>query len=227
MNLITRLRECTSIQEALPILSRLNAGPAVRKLVETAIILSNSDDPQQKDHAYGFMNTAIQELNRNGGSEQSSDSVEPYTNPAKTSQNGHNSMVDMQGTQNQMNGGQMMKQIQYTVNKAMEDYFKKEVLPLQELILHQRRIIKNISAKITEAKRNRNSLDLAIKETKSLPISTQASIQMDKQRIPVGSELHTENGRLIDVRPHKEPSLEQIRHEIMNEDKRLQHSPYA
>ncbi len=56
------LQECSTIGQADPILTRLNAGPAVKKLVETAIILSNSQDPQQRSHAYSFMESAIKEL---------------------------------------------------------------------------------------------------------------------------------------------------------------------
>ena len=48
--------------QADPILSKLGAGPAVKKLVETALILSNSQDPQQRNHAYSFMESAIKEL---------------------------------------------------------------------------------------------------------------------------------------------------------------------
>ncbi len=48
--------------QADPILTKLNAGPAVKKLVETALALSNSPDPQQRNHAYSFMESAIREL---------------------------------------------------------------------------------------------------------------------------------------------------------------------
>ena len=48
--------------QADPILTRLGAGPAVKKLVETALVLSNSPDPQQRNHAYSFMESAIKEL---------------------------------------------------------------------------------------------------------------------------------------------------------------------
>ncbi len=48
--------------QADPILTRLGAGPAVKKLVETALVLSNSPDPQQRNHAYAFMESAIREL---------------------------------------------------------------------------------------------------------------------------------------------------------------------
>ena len=48
--------------QADPILTKLNAGPAVKKLVETALALSSSQDPQQRNHAYSFMESAIKEL---------------------------------------------------------------------------------------------------------------------------------------------------------------------
>ena len=62
MKLIKQLQECSTIGQADPILTRLGAGPAVKKLVETALILSNSQDPQQRNHAYAFMESAIKEL---------------------------------------------------------------------------------------------------------------------------------------------------------------------
>ncbi len=62
MTLIKKLQECATIGQADPILTKLNAGPAVKKLVETAIILSNSPDQQQRNHAYSFMESAIREL---------------------------------------------------------------------------------------------------------------------------------------------------------------------
>lgn len=62
MKLIKKLQECSTIGQADPILTKLGAGPAVKKLVETAIILNNSQDPQQRSHAYSFMESAIREL---------------------------------------------------------------------------------------------------------------------------------------------------------------------
>jgi len=62
LKLIKRLQECATIGQADPILTKLGAGPAVKKLVETAIILNNSQDPQQRSHAYSFMESAIKEL---------------------------------------------------------------------------------------------------------------------------------------------------------------------
>jgi len=65
MSLIKKLQECSTIGQADPILTRLGAGPAVKKLVETAIILSSSQDPQQRSHAFSFMESAIKELEDN------------------------------------------------------------------------------------------------------------------------------------------------------------------
>ena len=62
MKLIKKLQECATMGQADPILTKLNAGPAVKKLVETALVLSNSQDPQQRNHAYSFMESAIKEL---------------------------------------------------------------------------------------------------------------------------------------------------------------------
>ncbi len=59
---IHKLRECTSIAEADTILSKARAGPAVRKLVETGILLKNNPDRAQRDYGSSFINSAIQEL---------------------------------------------------------------------------------------------------------------------------------------------------------------------
>ena len=48
--------------QADPILTKLNAGPAVKKLVEIAIGLASSKDPQQRNHAFNIMESAIKEL---------------------------------------------------------------------------------------------------------------------------------------------------------------------
>jgi len=48
--------------QADPILTRLGATPSVKKCVETAIGLSNSTDPQKRNLAYSFMESAIKEL---------------------------------------------------------------------------------------------------------------------------------------------------------------------
>lgn len=59
---IQKLRECTSIAEADSILSSVRAGPAIRKLVETGVMLKNHPDAQQRQYGQGFINSAIQEL---------------------------------------------------------------------------------------------------------------------------------------------------------------------
>lgn len=69
MKLIKQLQECSTLGQADPILTRLGAGPAVKKLVETALILSNSQDPQQRNHAYAFMESAIKELENGEGNQ--------------------------------------------------------------------------------------------------------------------------------------------------------------
>ena len=82
MKLIKKLQECSTIGQADPILTKLNAGPAVKKLVETSLILANSQDPQQRNHAYSFMESAIKEL-------ENADVEDPnHPNPDKTKQ-GH------------------------------------------------------------------------------------------------------------------------------------------
>jgi len=48
--------------QADPILTRLGASTTAKKCIETAIGLSNSKDPQQRNLAYSFMETAIKEL---------------------------------------------------------------------------------------------------------------------------------------------------------------------
>ena len=61
MSNISKLRECTSIAEADSILSKVRAGPAIRKLVETGILLRNHPDKQQREYGLSFINSAIQE----------------------------------------------------------------------------------------------------------------------------------------------------------------------
>ena len=61
MRHISKLRECTSIAEADKILSSIRAGPAIRKLVETGILLRNHPDKQQREYGLSFLNSAIQE----------------------------------------------------------------------------------------------------------------------------------------------------------------------
>lgn len=60
--LIKKLQECSTLGQADPILTKLDAGHAIKKLVETAIILNNSQDPTQRTHAFSFMESAIKQL---------------------------------------------------------------------------------------------------------------------------------------------------------------------
>ncbi len=62
MSKISKLRECTSIAEADNILNSVRAGPGIRKLVETGVMLKNHPDAQQRQYGQGFINSAIQEL---------------------------------------------------------------------------------------------------------------------------------------------------------------------
>ena len=62
MKNIQKLRECTSIAEADLILTSVRAGPGIRKLVETGVMLKNHPDAQQRQYGQGFINSAIQEL---------------------------------------------------------------------------------------------------------------------------------------------------------------------
>ncbi len=62
MSNIHKLRECTSLSQADSILSETRAGPAIRKLVETGILLKNHPDKQQREYGDSFIKSAIQEL---------------------------------------------------------------------------------------------------------------------------------------------------------------------
>ncbi len=97
--------------QADPILTRLGAGPAVKKLVETSLLLSNSTDAQQRTHAYGFMQEALRELeldnhnngSREDGSEQSTENEEPYSGEGQSTNDGGRPMQDMAKHQDQWN----------------------------------------------------------------------------------------------------------------------------
>ena len=131
--------------QADPILTKLGAGPAVKKLVETALILSNSQDPNQRNHAYSFMESAIKELEdhdatagvqeeeldnhnngpREDGSEQSTQNEEPFSGEGKDTTNGEKPMQDLEGTENQMSETGMipgMPQMPPQMNGAMNGF---------------------------------------------------------------------------------------------------------
>ncbi len=62
MSIVKRLQECNSFNEAIPLLNQVKAKPALRKIVETAILLKNHPDPHQREYGGNFMRTALQEL---------------------------------------------------------------------------------------------------------------------------------------------------------------------
>ena len=258
--------------QADPILTRLGAGPAVKKLVETALVLSNSSDPQQRNHAYSFMESAIRELEgednrgadaglgphsddginapkikeeeddderkeklheeededekhehkvheevldnhnlgqRLDGSEQSTENTAPYQGEGVDTTNGEKPMQDMDNTVNQwsetngmvvpglppvgangtgapglapdiaqemgmqmpapppMDTNQMMRQMQYTVDKVIRNYDKKVVTPLvrilkaqKETLKEQKNAMRKLSMEIRETKTNNGNLKL-------------------------------------------------------------------
>jgi len=56
-----KLQECSSVDQATQILNALKAGPAVRKLVETGVMLRNHPDPIQRQYGSSFIQAAIRE----------------------------------------------------------------------------------------------------------------------------------------------------------------------
>lgn len=58
---VKKLQECTNVDQATTILNALKAGPAVRKLVETGVMLRNHPDPIQRQYGSSFIQAAIQE----------------------------------------------------------------------------------------------------------------------------------------------------------------------
>lgn len=193
-HLINKLQECTSMAQADPILTQLNVGPAVKKLIETAIILSSSPDQQQRNHSYSFMESALQEIREsaNTGSNQSSEHGKTYSNPAQTSSAGAKPMQGMTGTQNQMNISNMnisdtIKAITEQTIKHLKSYHESNVKPhvdnFYKKLDEQEKDEKNISNDIVKLKNPKyiiemNDLELmtitrpktttTIKETESL-----------------------------------------------------------
>ncbi len=135
-DLISKLKECTTLGQADPILSQLGAGAAVKKLVETSIILSNSSDRQQRSHAFSFMEAAIHEL-RTSGSHQATYRNSPYPNPGHYSNNGENSMMHMQGAMNQWSLSRMIELIQQYSNDVINHYHKNHINPKQKGLVNQ------------------------------------------------------------------------------------------
>ena len=95
------------MKQADPLLKMLRVGSSAVKLVETAMSLNNSQDPEQRSHTYSFMKTAIKELDDNfsndglknhnngsrvDGSYQSSYNSGQYPGTANDSPDGEHSM---------------------------------------------------------------------------------------------------------------------------------------
>ena len=131
-DLIKKLQECTTLGQADPILAELEAGPAVRKLVETAIILATSPDEQQRNHAFAFMRTAITELKgRNKGSNQQSPSYQP-----RKATNVQGGMQGATNTQNQMTGD-LSQSIREQIKNTLIEYHKSNVQPMVDGFKHE------------------------------------------------------------------------------------------
>ena len=175
--LIKQLQECSTIGQADPILTRLGASLSVKKLVETSIILSNSPDQQQRNHAFSFMETAIRELeddqfrNHNNGQRErgghgSSDNVQPYPNPATYSPDGEHSMLHMADSMNQWN--ETFKKI---TTQELQSYYLNNVKPnadkLNEMIESQRKYGSKMFREIQENQKRINQLRNGIKHLKS------------------------------------------------------------
>lgn len=56
-----RLQECTNLDQANQVLIGMKAGPAIRKLVETGVMLRNHPDPIQRQYGLSFVQAAIRE----------------------------------------------------------------------------------------------------------------------------------------------------------------------
>ena len=156
--LIKQLQECATIGQADPILTRLNATPSIKKLIETAIMLSASEDRQQRNHAYSFMETAIKEIedgifkNHNNGSAQrgslgSSYNELPLPNPATYSQDGGTSMMNMANTMDQWNATLRIM----TVN-GIKEYSSQIIEPMN--VYHQ----ETIHNHVVEIKKGRKTI---------------------------------------------------------------------
>ncbi len=231
MSIVKRLQECNSFNEAIPLLNEAKAKPALRKIVETAILLKNHPDPHQREYGSGFMRSALQELemdkaeqptphhndsvkvekdkiikeeelsggNPSGtsGSEQSSDNVGPYPQVGTEEPNsdiesmqggaasGDNQMKEMGGgpmgmfpgiepgvaqemggqmpAMPQMNSGQQMRQMQYTVNEALKKFF----VPLRNQIQQQQEAIKVLSRQVRESEAKSGSMKLDLDKVKT------------------------------------------------------------
>jgi len=238
LNLIDKLLECTEIRYARPILNYLNASPTVFKCVETAMTLCHSPDPRQRNLAFGFMDSAIQELeldNHNlgsatNGSYQSSNNEQPYPQVGTDHEDGEKPMQDMYGTQNQYNphdliragyepsiaqelasrNGTNMPQLNGLQQAKQMDYIVKEMLNM-----YQKKIMSPIQKTMQEQ-------DKAIKnlrrEMKSQEISKSGLA------IPV-NRLNESKLNISETVPFARNDLEQSRNEITRMNKNMNGNP--
>ncbi len=141
------------MKQADPLLKMLRVGSSAVKLVETAMSLNNSQDPEQRSHTYSFMKTAIKELddnfsndglkNHNNGSRvDDSWNVRHLENHLQFLDIGPNcKMIDknhMGNPQNQWNPQQIAlhinKVVKYTVQKAIHDLEKNNIAEMKGYI---------------------------------------------------------------------------------------------
>ena len=216
-NIGARLRSCNCIADARKVLQEAKAGPAVKKLVETAYALRDQDNIKRS-----FIDSAIQEMDDDpkgsepfvakvgegeddvdkqvkesgdivsgsgtSGSEQSSDTVQPYPKEGTEGQvtglesaSGEDQMKEgmpppngmpqgamppiapqlMQGMQPQLPPGlnpAVMQQMQYTVKEALR--------PFLTQLGRQQEAIKALDSRLRETETNKASMTLDIGSVK-------------------------------------------------------------
>lgn len=261
------LRDCKTVQEAMPLVA--DYGPAMKKLVETAMLLKSHSDPIQQQYGESFLNSAIQEMDAaeepvpkhndfvkpkgehfvkeellpggnqdgNAGSEQST-RTKGTTNVAGTSPEDDTNMSTSTGENQfseafpqmmpgldpsiagemgrgmpglpQMNTNQMIRQMQYTVKKAMEAY----VVPLRNQIVRHQEAIKSLSNQLQETKAGKSAMALDMGK-----IAAHAPARNHIQET-IESDVLNFQKRV------KNPTLEDTRHEMYEMDKMLSNTPY-
>jgi hypothetical protein len=223
--LIKKLADSDTLRDARLALNELGAGLSTRKLVETAFTLRFSDDPQQRNHSYSFMDTALQELelqnyNSSGGfhdgSFQSSENELPYTNPAMESPDGSHSMMGATDTENQFSTGQFLRQLQYTIQQEMRNHYNKMVKPTYNELQNNSKIIKNMSGQVREAKLDATySMSHPISETINSEHVLAGQIVMPNDKFREWNKVKT-------IKKH---NLEQTRNEMSELDRILDNNP--
>ena len=228
--------------QADPILTRLGAGPSAKKLVETAIILSNSQDPQQRTHAFSFMETAIKELEgalsnhnngpRNIGSGQSSDNCSPYPNVGNYSSNGEYPMQGMQGTINQwnetgsepINSNQFMQMLELVVKEKVEQLYRETIIPLKKYAKLDWESLENQRSRIKELGKEIREIRLT-NEVRHMNLGNVFATVPQRDFKETTSYMDTKDWNpLVDQRPHKPKSKEEIQSEIFMDNQILNSS---